>query len=314
MRFSRYSTTVRNITNRPVFFGFLGPHGRTLLPGEEFTEKGDLLSRCTKKRRAFSSLNHALQEGLLALVSTPKDHIYDEGADETRVLQIDNGIVSAEGVITSSSDSPEIPFDLLNGLVADWPMEEAMAERFDLVSGYSLEDVNGGILSTTGIVGNAAQVPFAEYFFTPVTAIHFGSADSFTIELWIKDLAGVSEDDIFISHDGEGPQFIRSANGIKFALNNEIFVSVNAPFADFSTWRQMIAVCDSVSLKAYADGVLSESNLIPSTVSAPTSGLTIGLSGSFLIDNLRFWSRALSDSEIAWLYNNGASRSHDELG
>lgn len=99
MRYSSLKTTVRNLTDHAVFFGFLGSHGKLLDSMEEYTEDGDLIAKLTTNRRfrrAFNSFQTALTSGTLALVSTPKDHHYDETVDATKVIKIDNGVVSGE--------------------------------------------------------------------------------------------------------------------------------------------------------------------------------------------------------------------------
>lgn len=89
-------STVRNISLREKFFGFLPPHGRRLACGEEMTVWGDIqhwLTRFTPNDRSRRSLQVALAgdadySSVLVLVNTPAVHLYDASQDETKILTL----------------------------------------------------------------------------------------------------------------------------------------------------------------------------------------------------------------------------------
>lgn len=94
---SSLKTKVRNISGGSRFFSYLGSHGITLTAGQEYEENGDLVTKIAnskQNRRWFTALEADLSNSKLAIVSTVKDHFYDETTDETKVLQVDNGTVS----------------------------------------------------------------------------------------------------------------------------------------------------------------------------------------------------------------------------
>lgn len=108
-------TKVRNISGATRSFGYLGAHGKTLIDGEEFSEPGDLISKLQARgqrgQRELASLGSDLNTNLV-IVSTPKDHHYDAELDTTKVIQVDNGSVSAVdpswGGYSSSEDMGEV--------------------------------------------------------------------------------------------------------------------------------------------------------------------------------------------------------------
>lgn len=93
-----FKTTVRNMTGREAFFGFLGPRGKRLAAGEEFLIDGDPRQNFSgvtqgRKRRALLA---ALAAGNLVIVKTPSPLFYDATLDVTKKLKVDNNTVSAD--------------------------------------------------------------------------------------------------------------------------------------------------------------------------------------------------------------------------
>jgi len=100
-------TKVRNLTGKTVFFGFFPPRGKRLAPGEEYVFDGDLrqfFAAITKKRYRVSLYN-ALKAKAVAIVSTPSQHYYDETLDVTKILTIDNGVVTVADPCTGGYSS-----------------------------------------------------------------------------------------------------------------------------------------------------------------------------------------------------------------
>ncbi len=84
------TTVVRNTSGKTLSFGCL-PRSVRLTPGQELTIDGCLFSRIQNNKRKLNGLNYALTNGLLAIVSSPNPHLYDDVRDETKVLQLSNG-------------------------------------------------------------------------------------------------------------------------------------------------------------------------------------------------------------------------------
>lgn len=101
-------TTVKNISGKTRVFGFLGPRGMRLAPGETVTVRGDLIGRLgnmTSARR-FKALERSLDiNGSLQIISTPAVHLYDPVAERTRVLAFQNGVLGVTDPCWDSSGS-----------------------------------------------------------------------------------------------------------------------------------------------------------------------------------------------------------------
>ncbi len=93
-------TTIRNISEKTLFFGFLPPHGKKLAPGEEIVIPGDIQSyfnRQTHHGRHQRSFENALagDSPVIALEETPSVHLFDSVLDRTKILDLANGSLIA---------------------------------------------------------------------------------------------------------------------------------------------------------------------------------------------------------------------------
>lgn len=88
------STTVRNISGKTLYFGYLPKHGRQLIDGEEYTFYGDLSAYLAGNRRKQDAYLRDLDHGYLALVSTPAPHYYDADLDVTKTLAVANNAIA----------------------------------------------------------------------------------------------------------------------------------------------------------------------------------------------------------------------------
>ena len=101
-----FYTTVKNVSGKTRPFGFLGRHGKTLTPNQEYTEFGDLVDKLTTAgvkdtRRAklaferackgFTSAAGVVYPVALHIKESPKIVIYDTGASLPKQLTLING-------------------------------------------------------------------------------------------------------------------------------------------------------------------------------------------------------------------------------
>jgi len=87
-------TKVKNISGKTRTFGYLGPHGKELAANETYLHRGNLITQlgALRSSRKFEALQRSLDErGSLEVISTPSIHLYDETADRTQVLALDDG-------------------------------------------------------------------------------------------------------------------------------------------------------------------------------------------------------------------------------
>jgi hypothetical protein len=89
-----YTTVINTGATRPI--GYLGKHGKRLAAGEQFSEPGHLPDKLRDNLRKFHSLERDLDEGRLAILSTPSVHLYDDTLDVAKVLELNNNSLSAQ--------------------------------------------------------------------------------------------------------------------------------------------------------------------------------------------------------------------------
>jgi hypothetical protein len=86
------------------------------------------------------------------------------------------------------------------------------------------------------------------------------------------------------------------------------------------SWHHIVLKANNGSATIYVDGVAGTSNSIPETI-LESGYMSIGVNGeanfAFLngeMDAVGIWNRALSDAEVAELYNNGTGLEIDNSG
>jgi hypothetical protein len=88
-------STVKNISGRPMVFGFLPPHGRKLAVDEEFTVFGDIKQAVIKDVERVTSRRHilafeaAIDRGDLEIINTPSPILQDQSSGLPKMLQLD---------------------------------------------------------------------------------------------------------------------------------------------------------------------------------------------------------------------------------
>jgi hypothetical protein len=83
-----YKTKVRNISGADRVFGWVPPHGKKLEAGEEYEIYGDLSAHLAGNKRQSDGFQRDVDNGRIAVVSTPIDHHYDTVHAETKLLGI----------------------------------------------------------------------------------------------------------------------------------------------------------------------------------------------------------------------------------
>lgn len=227
-------------------------------------------------------------------------------------LGLGNSLVRNGGV--SSLDA------LLNGLQAYWKLDEASGTRVDSKNGYDLAD-NNSVGSDTGILNNCATFnginQHLEFNDVPMVFIN----EERTITGWvypttvgISVIFGCDTNRPFFLFNYEGTIQLCSAVGDKnFAgdpsnttnvpLNTWSFVAAryNPATSEYDLWVNGSKLSLSTST-----GLIETSLNTRGTVGRNlTGGTTLDLPFTGKIDELAIWDRALSDAEIAQIYNNG---------
>lgn len=103
-------TVVKNPNATYRSYGFLGPRGMRLAPGEAVAIPGDLvaslgfLHQQGGRRRKFDALERCLAAGRLILQSRPAPILYDASQDTSYALAVSNGVL---GIVDPEYVEPE---------------------------------------------------------------------------------------------------------------------------------------------------------------------------------------------------------------
>jgi len=79
-------TKVRNTSGGELFFGFLGPHGVSLIDDEYYSFVGDLKSLVAGNARKEKALNDALENKDLVIITDPLQVHLDTSNDDVKTV------------------------------------------------------------------------------------------------------------------------------------------------------------------------------------------------------------------------------------
>jgi len=93
-------STVKNTSGQRKKFGFLPPHGRELDVDEEFTIYGDAREAVLRfervtDRRQIMAFEAAIERGDIKIIQTPSPVLQDVDTGESKILELDGGVLSA---------------------------------------------------------------------------------------------------------------------------------------------------------------------------------------------------------------------------
>lgn len=207
---------------------------------------------------------------------------------------------------------------LARGLVALWLFNEVVGNKvFDLSGNRKIGTLTLGPYFTPGKFGSSV------FFDNTDDYIDCGDIDlqgAMTVSAWVNTPALGSNSDI-VSNLTLGPpenmQYlfrIGEQGPLQFQWNNtgttEFWFTSNG-IISINTWYHVVVVRDAATnVKIYLNGVeqgitQGGSQAVPATHGNTQIGKTATFGGSTfngLIDHVIVWNRALSASEIAWLY------------
>jgi hypothetical protein len=170
---------------------------------------------------------------------------------------------------------------------------------------------NGNVSFASGKIGNAAVFDSSNYLYNSNNPLV--GANSFTISCWLKTLASGGYEAygaVFIGFsdtatlwlDGTGHIVLDATSGGSARLQTE------GTYND-GQWHHIVGKYDGSAAKVFVDNVeigSLETSVLPNW----KSNFSIGGEDGFWktdkeIDAVGIWNRALSDAEVAELYNNG---------
>jgi PKD repeat protein len=213
----------------------------------------------------------------------------------------------------------DMPNNLCNGLAAYYPFEGNANDA----TANNNHGTNHGATLTTDRVGN----PTGAYRFSnndievPHNAI-FDVSTGFAISVWVKPNVmtqiGQNQDIVSKTSSGGYSLFIReieqeldkgqSQFGFSAHIGGYDRFVYSAPHLD-SRWYHVVGVYDNSNMRVYVDGVLEGSKQMSGDVVNNSASFVIGNESGQLnepfngpIDEVRFYNRPLSDSDVGALY------------
>lgn len=205
---------------------------------------------------------------------------------------------------------PFVPLSLTSGLLAYWNLDS---------NSWSDSSGNGWTLTNNNLVTNATGIINDGALFDGVnqtlTTSFQNITGDFSVSLWVKSADTANQQTFFDSsaYISLNIYFINQA----LSVNNYVLVSDINEVGSFSndTWYHIVITKNNGTVSAYSDaGILASTE---QNIEILEDGVGIGGS-SFLndyylngmVDEVGVWTRALSESEITTLYNNGNGLSY----
>jgi hypothetical protein len=168
---------------------------------------------------------------------------------------------------------------------------------------------NGNVSFASGKLGNAAVFDGSNYL---TNSVNISNYSGLTIAMWIKE---TESGKIFFgipSQNGGNIYISNHMGSISCAFQDNGDVTDSFNLAD-GEWHHVVSSLDSNnSIRLYADGNLLQ--LVENTNAVLSDSGSVGYIGAWeglygastgSIDAVGIWNRALSDSEVAALYNSG---------
>ncbi len=209
-----------------------------------------------------------------------------------------------------------------------WDLENASLDEIN-GTGYNLSS-NGGAIDTLDRCGNSKGAIYLDgtddYLEVTDGALLTPGADDFSVSIWVKKLTATvsfagnialskwknnahnaSEWELTLSDgpSGYAPGSFKIQNG-----STQYKVESDAPI-DLNKWYHIVGVRDGEYIKYYVNGELKGSTYV-GTVSVNDAGLNMivgarsGKYSNMEIDDIMYFTRALSASEIANMYANAS--------
>jgi hypothetical protein len=111
VQYSLYSTVI-NSSGAEAIFSFIPPHGKRLAANEQITVAGNIIDRLAVKtsNRQFQAMERAIAAGLLTILYTPGQFVYD-GTAKIQMVGVKAGALGMVDPVyyVPGSNPPELP-------------------------------------------------------------------------------------------------------------------------------------------------------------------------------------------------------------
>jgi len=244
------------------------------------------------------------------------------------------GVQNLTVSLTVTSDAPTVSSSLMinvlrgdypSGLIGYWKFDEGTGNTAMDSSGNGNNGVIYGATWDTGKINHALRFDGVSDY-VGLSSLNVSGLTSVTVAAWIKSpLSSIGYifyqggNGEFILHNGDLAADKASGKNPTLAsfsvhLQNGLWYNASSPAMTPNTWHYLVGVwTEGVSLKIYVDGVMAGKISVPnypllnvgSYYRTSIGVYSWGAQQSYfegLIDEVRIYSGALSDSEIRFLY------------
>lgn len=195
--------------------------------------------------------------------------------------------------------------------------------KFDGATGTNALDsvgVNNGTISgvtrnVTGIINKSFDFESQDPDFVDLNAavLPTGASDDFTISAWINpESSNGTEASIMNQNSGGAGRLIVNLNGsrhVRVFLGGSSLISSTQ--VSLATWSYITVTRDGTNVSLWIDsahiGSMSKGDGIDSTDTEIGRGSTAGNYFDGLIDEVGFWNRTITATEISDIYNSGSA-------
>ena len=220
---------------------------------------------------------------------------------------------------------------LTDNLVAYYKLDEASGNAADSVGSYTL--TNSNVTYAAGKINNGAEFGATNDRLVPSgTPFSFGSGTAFSYSTWVKT-SSQAANNFILSNEESSPyqgwfMFITTA-GLVYCGFIKNYASSRLDFTgntavDNDTWTHIAFTYDGTANPTNGAGMMVYVNGVAQTKTVATNNLSTNswtssdtmyfgarrydtnqkLSG--MLDEMAFWSRALTADEVTSLYNGGS--------
>jgi hypothetical protein len=205
----------------------------------------------------------------------------------------------------------------LTGLTGYWPFD---GNGNDLSgNGYNLT-LYGGVGFAPGLIGQALDLHGngSQYAARPVSDSAFDfQANDFTIQVWVNFNSHSREQTLLEKFTGSsGPGWTLTTPGNHYQFYSNATGPINtADIITTGVWHDVIVRRSGSALDLFVDDVLAASGTASGAIASSTNPLLVGrrdaadgrdFSVDGHLDEVAIWDGALTDSEIATLWNGGS--------
>jgi hypothetical protein len=210
---------------------------------------------------------------------------------------------------------------LLTGLQAYYKLDESSGNASDSSgNGFTLTNT-GSTTYGTGKINNGAQFDGSNRRLASGSNLNFNWSNDYSWSFWVNYNANNTYLLDHVTTSGSSRRaIVYIDNGNKFRIFASGNEAVSASTFTTSTWYHVVSVKSGSNWTLYVNNT-SEATTTSFTISYTANDMSIGaaydgfgVNANATIDEVGFWNKALTTTEISTLYNSGAGLSYPFAG